>query len=47
MQQQYGTPGSVQRAYPQTGQPGWPVGHAGSRFDEMDVENALKGFLGQ
>jgi chromodomain-helicase-DNA-binding protein 4 len=47
MQQQYGTPGSVQRAYPQTGQPGWPVGHAGRRFDEMDVENALKGFLGQ
>jgi chromodomain-helicase-DNA-binding protein 4 len=36
-----------QRAYPQAGQVGRPAGHAEGQFDERDVENALRGFLGQ
>ncbi|KAF3040471.1 hypothetical protein E8E12_004481 [Didymella heteroderae] len=47
MQQQNGTGAWMQRTYPQTGQNGRPVGHAEGRFDERDVESALRSFLGQ
>lgn len=36
-----------QRAYLQAGQIGRPAGHAQGQFDERNVENALRGFLGQ